>query len=232
MTQSNQYFINDVYHKKKYNNPKEIFSFLTKLLNKENKKDLSLIDVGCASGELLYHLKKKFPNYKLTGIDIDDKLLSLAKKFCSKDISFKKMNVANIKKNVGKFDIVILSGVLSIFSNAEIVLKNLIKILKPKGKIFIFESLNTYSFNLKIKSESFKKNKKIIFYKNIYSTDFIKRFALKNDKKCKFFPVELKINLKKNKKNLIYGWTEYLSKKKIVTSGLGIIHNQFWTKIY
>ncbi len=49
MTRSNQYFINDIYHKKKYNNSKEIFSFLIKLLNKENKKDLSLIDVGCAS---------------------------------------------------------------------------------------------------------------------------------------------------------------------------------------
>ena len=121
---------------------------------------------------------------------------------------------------------------MSIFDNAEKVLKNLIKILKPKGKIYIFESLNVYSYNLHIKSETFKKNKKIVWFKNMYSTDFIKKFASKNKKKCSLFPFQLKINLKKNYKNLQYGWTEILSKKKIVTSGLGLIHNQFWVKIY
>ena len=65
----------------------------------------------------------------------------------------------------------------------------------------------------------------------MYSKDFFNRFANKHKMKCSFFPVRLNINLKKDKKNLQYGWTEYLSNKKIVTSGLGIIQNQFWTKL-
>lgn len=226
-------YMNDVYHKKKYTKPKEIFKKLINFLKKEDKKrELSLIDIGCANGELLFHLRRSFPYLKLTGADVDNKLLDKAKKVCPKNINFLKMNVLNIKKNTEKFDIIILSGVLSIFDNAEKVLKNLIKILKPKGKIYIFESLNVYSYNLHIKSETFKKNKKIVWFKNMYSTDFIKKFASKNKKKCSLFPFQLKINLKKNYKNLQYGWTEILSKKKIVTSGLGLIHNQFWVKIY
>tara|TARA_Y100001958_G_C21058432_1_gene422135 strand:- start:45 stop:746 length:702 start_codon:yes stop_codon:yes gene_type:complete len=226
-------FINDVYYVKKHNKPKEIFKTLIKILKRENKeKKLSLIDIGCANGELLFHLNKNFPGYDLTGIDVDSNLLKKAKKICPNNVKFLKYDVLNSNKNLGKFDIIILSGVLSIFSNAEKILTNLIKILNPNGRIFVFESLNLYSYNLYIKSETFKKNKKIIWYKNMYSKDFIERIAKKNKKRCVFFPFKLKINIRKNKKNLQYGWTEYLSGKKIVTSGLGIIHNQFWVKIF
>ena len=42
----------------------------------------------------------------------------------------------------------------------------------------------------------------------------------------------MKANLKRNNKDLSLGWTETLSGRKIVTSGLGLIQNQFWVKIY
>ena len=134
--------------------------------------------------------------------------------------------------NIGKFDIVIFSGVLSIFNDGEKILKNLFSLLKPKGKVFIFDSFNIYSYNLYIKSETKKNNKNIIWYKNMYSTDFIKNFSKKLKKKTIFYEFRLKKKLKKNKRNLNYGWTEFLSGKKIITSGLGLIQNQFWVKIY
>ena len=40
-------------------------------------------------------------------------------------------------KNVGKFDIIILSGVMSIFDNGDKIMSNLFSILKPNGRIFI-----------------------------------------------------------------------------------------------
>ena len=54
-----------------------------------------------------------------------------------------------------------MSGVLSIFNDGEKIMKNLFLLLKPKGKIFIFDSLNINSFNLYIKSEELKKIKKV-----------------------------------------------------------------------
>ena len=80
-----------------------------------------------------------------------------AKKMCSPNIEFKKGNISKKINNIGKFDIVIFSGVLSIFNDGEKILKNLFSLLKPKGKVFIFDSFNIYSYNLYIKSETKKK---------------------------------------------------------------------------
>ena len=228
------HFFNEVYTKKdRYIKPKEIFINLIKILKKEKlNKTKSLIDIGCASGELLFNLNKNFENLNLTGLDVDKKLILKARDKCPKSIKFMKGDISKKIKNLGKFDIIILSGVMSIFDNGDKIMKNLFSILKPNGRIFIFESLNIYSFNLYIKSEEIRKKKKDIWFKNMYSTQFFKDTAKRFKKKCKFFEFRLKMDLKKNKKNLRLGWTEILSKKKIVTNGLGIIQNQFWIKIY
>ena len=228
------HFFNNVYAKKnRYKNPKEIFVYLIKLLKKQKlKKNTSVLDVGCSNGELLFNLNKNFKNFKLSGIDIDQKLLKKAQKICPKNIFFKRKNISKKIKNIGKFDIVILSGVLSIFDNGEKIIKNLLYLLKPKGQIYIFDSVNVNPFNLYIKSENIKNNKKIVWYQNMYSVEYIKKISKKLKKKCKFFQFRLKSNIKKNKKNLSLRWTEILSGKKIITSGIGMIENQFWIKIY
>ena len=71
------HFFNEVYEKQnRYIKPKEIFIKLIKIFKKEKlNKNLSVIDVGCANGELLYNLHKNFKNLNLTGIDVDKKLL-------------------------------------------------------------------------------------------------------------------------------------------------------------
>ena len=97
--------------------------------------------------------------------------------------------------------------------------------------LFIFDSFNVYSYNLHIKANTVKNKKKITWYKNMYSTNYINDFFKKNKRRCKFYRFRLKKNIKPNKSNLNYGWTENLSGKKIITSGLGLIQNQFWVKI-
>ena len=233
MNKNKNYFFNKNKKKKnRYIKPKEIFTYLIKILKKEKlKKNLSLVDIGCSNGELLYNLHKNFKNIIFTGIDVDRKLLKKAQENCSREIRFKRGDISKKINGIGKFDIIIMSGVLSIFNDGEKIMKNLFLLLKPKGKIFIFDSLNINSFNLYIKSEELKKNKKSIWYKNMYCTKFFEIIANKFNKKCDFYTFRLKTNLKKNKKNLRLGWTETLSGKKIVTNGLGIIQNQFWIKI-
>ena len=86
------YFKNDVYlNKSRYNNPKENFKFLIKLLKAEKLNNkFSLLDVGCSNGELLYNFNNFFKKASLTGIDVDGKLLNKAKKICPKNIVFLK----------------------------------------------------------------------------------------------------------------------------------------------
>ena len=226
----NKNYINDIYLKKsRYLEPKDNFKKLIKLLKLDKpKKNSKLIDVGCANGELLFNIKKEFHNLELYGVDVDQSLIDRAKVVCSKEIKFIKKDITKEIK-LGKFDYVICCGVLSIFKDGEKILNNLRKLLKPGGKIFIFDSLNKYSYNLHIKATN-SQNKKFLIYKNMYSLKFIQDFY--KNKKNKVYPFFLKKKLKKNNKNYIYNWTEIINKKNIVTSGLGLFQNQFWIKIY
>ena len=80
------HFFNEVYTKKdRYIKPKEIFINLIKILKKEKlNKTKSLIDIGCASGELLFNLNRNFENLNLTGLDVDKKLILKARDKCQK----------------------------------------------------------------------------------------------------------------------------------------------------
>lgn len=227
-------FINEIYIKRsKYFKPKENFTALIKLITKDKpKSNFSLLDVGCANGELLFNLQKKFKNANLTGIDVDQKVLKKAKEFCPKSIVFKKKSAASSNYSTKKFDYIICCGVLSIFKDGEKILKNLKKNLNKKGTIFIFDSFNKYFFNLDIFAKDHKEKKIRTFQKNVYSIQFIEKFFKERKMKIKLYPFHLKTNLKKNNKNLIYNWTEKVAGKKIVTSGLGLLQYQYWLKIY
>ena len=54
---------------------------------------------------------------------------------------------------------------------------------KPGGKIFIFDSLNKYYYNLHIIAENFRNKESDLLYKNVYSLQFIEKFFYKNKKK-------------------------------------------------
>src|SRR6266700_877665 len=43
------------------------------------QKDEKLLDIGCGTGTLLILAKKKYPQVEMTGIDIDEKVLDIAK---------------------------------------------------------------------------------------------------------------------------------------------------------
>ena len=104
---------------------------------------------------------------------------------------------------------------MSIFDNGDKIMTNLFSILKPNGRIFIFDSLNIYSFNFISNLRRSKKKEKDIWFKNMYSTQFFKDTAKRFKKKCKFFEFRLKMDLKKKiKKILDLDGLKYCRKKK------------------
>ena len=66
----------------RYNKPKEKFKFLYNILKRKIliNKSYDLLDIGCANGELIYFLKKKFNNINFSGACIRNDLLEIAKK--------------------------------------------------------------------------------------------------------------------------------------------------------
>ena len=64
--------LHDIFYKKekRFLNPKLSFIELFKIL--KVKPNHSILDVGCANGELLYNLKKKYRHNKLSGFELPE----------------------------------------------------------------------------------------------------------------------------------------------------------------
>ena len=63
----------------RHNKPKEAFKLLYRILKKRlsKTKNYEILDVGCANGELLFFLNKKFSNIKFYGVDVRNDLIKL-----------------------------------------------------------------------------------------------------------------------------------------------------------
>ena len=215
-----------------YNKPKESFKLLYEILRKKisKNKNYEILDVGCANGELLYFLNKKFNNIKLHGIDVRSDLLKLAKKKLPSDINLKKVDF-NKKQNFNKkFDIIIVSGVIGIFDKLDIFFQNIKKNLKKNSIFLLFGSFNEYDVDVILAYKDL--NSKIKNYQsgwNFWSLKTITRHF--KGKKIVKYPFEIKFDIKQNKKDLIRTWTVKINNKRYFINALLTIQNQMWLEI-
>lgn len=214
----------------RYENTKESFKYLVKLIQKDIKKTkkYTLLDVGCANGELIYLLKKKFKNFQFTGVDIRDDLLKKAKNNLGDDIVLIKKDIfRDYLKN--KFDFVVCSGVIGINDSPKKFLMNLNKMKKKSGYIYLFHHFNEYKFNVYIKYENINKLNYLEKGWNIFSLDYIKNIFKSH--KVNFYKFFINKKINPNKKDLIRSWTIKYNNKNYFTNGLNILLNQYWIRI-
>lgn len=219
----------------RYENIKESFKELIKLLKlnlKFKKKFFSILDVGCANGELTYNLNKAFPDAKITGLDIRQDLLNKAKKNTSKKIRYVRRDISKRELNLHeKFDIIICAGVLAIFDDHKIILKNLKKHLKTNGEIYIFGNFNENDYDVFIKYKDLNKHKNILQSGwNIWSLKTVKKFFI--NKKIQVNKFHIKKKITKQKKDPIRSWTIKIANKNYFLNGISVLQNQFWIRIY
>ncbi len=212
---------------------KEYFKFLYKILKRNkkiNSKNTNIIDIGCATGELIYYLKNKFKNANFYGLDVHPKLIDYAKK--DPDLSDVDFSVGNIinkprKEHFKKYDIVLFIAVHSIWDDIDTWFSNLKKYAKKDSTIYIFGLFNPNPIDTFVKvRRSESKNKNLEPGWNLISIQTYKRyFKTKKIKKYKFYPWEIKIELPKNNNDLMRSYTQKISKNKYqLTSGIGLIH--------
>jgi 2-polyprenyl-3-methyl-5-hydroxy-6-metoxy-1,4-benzoquinol methylase len=97
--------------------------------------------VGCASGEFIQYLGATQPGLlKCTGLDVSDRLVSLARKRCPA-ASFR---VADITKDeIGAaYDIITMFGVLNCLDNGTEPLGKLLSAARPKGCVLLLDFIN------------------------------------------------------------------------------------------
>ncbi len=118
-----------------YNKYKTRFSYYWKdIVNYINyflQDDLSILDVGCGTGDTLHKLKGS----RKLGIDISEKMIEQAKAKYS-DIEFRTMDAENIDLDE-KFDVILLSNAIGYITDIQGVMTSIKKVCKPNTRIII-----------------------------------------------------------------------------------------------
>lgn len=129
-----------------YVEPKEMTKALAALLEGAAMGAGSLIDVGCATGEMLHYFRRRFPALELTGIDTSEPFLAQARtvrglagvRFVRDDA----LTFSYRDYQPEPFDVVVCSGILSIFDDPAPLLTNLVANARRGGRVYVLSMFN------------------------------------------------------------------------------------------
>ena len=123
---------------------KGIIKYWLVLMQKESLKEikyqnnLSILDLGCGTGQLLLELKNKFTKAKLFGLDNNESMLKVAKSKL-KNVKLIKSSSDKIPLKNNSIDYVISTEAFHHFPEPEKTLLEMKRILKNNGKIIIID---------------------------------------------------------------------------------------------
>ena len=101
----------------------------------------SVLFVGVGTGADLELIDTN--KFDITAIDYSDAMLNKARaKFKNSSITFLKMDAQNMELPENQFDLVVASLILSVIPDEDRCLKEIIRVLKPNGKILIFDKFS------------------------------------------------------------------------------------------
>lgn len=168
----------------------------------------SFLDIGCAKGELLYLLKDEFPGVDLWGLEKSRELLELAARESSLDgITFVEGDASDFRLD-RKFDVAVMSGVLSIFDEVEGPLDALVNCLAPGGTGFIFGGFSGGDIDVKV---SFRNNSLGTSYWeggwNMFSIETVKRILGGRVRDFSVAPFRLKRDIARDQSNPVRSFT-------------------------
>lgn len=134
----------------RYNNPKEVFKVVGARIQERmgQAQGKSFLDVGCATGELVWHLKSLFPKASFRGADVSENMIRHAQK---------KMPEANFSVSSATdteffeketYDVITCVSVLSIFDNPGVPIRNFLRALNPGGLLVIHTIVNDFPVDM------------------------------------------------------------------------------------
>ncbi len=127
----------------RYEEPKEIFKHLAKVIGGLGlPADAAVLDVGCATGEFLYYLRKLNPAFVCTGLDPSDEMIAQARQRVA-DVDFVVGSLAESDFfSERRFDLVVCCAVIPYFRDLETPLRNLLAATKRGGFVTLFNTVN------------------------------------------------------------------------------------------
>lgn len=211
--------------------PKEKFEFLYRLSKPfiGKLKNPLVIDIGCATGEFLYFLSKKYPKeVSFYGCDIDEPMLGVARRYIP-GVKFFQADITNGKglENI-KADAIFVIGFHHYFDNQEIWIKTVTKLLKPRGRAYIFGLFNADNVDMVSRVKYSDRTSDWQIGWNLFSRKTIVELLNKHGCTGSFVAFNIGIDVARHKNDPLRSWTIKLSENKRLTiNGAGII--QYFT---
>lgn len=117
----------------------------------EISSEAAILDVACGTGEFAKLLLAKNPQQPITGIDISESMLEIAKDKLQaySNVNLHNTSVTSLPFADESFDIVICASAFHYFESPQLALSQMKRVLKPQGKLIILDWCRDY-FLLKI----------------------------------------------------------------------------------
>ncbi len=109
------------------------FTDLLKLINR--RENISVIDLGCGTGELTSILADALPGSRVLGIDNSAEMLSKAAAFSNYDLQFEQEGITEITESGKKFDLIFSNAALQWLDDHEKLIPDLIRMLNDGGQL-------------------------------------------------------------------------------------------------
>lgn len=163
-----QYVANDQ-HMKEYSNYQKryatklresdrvIIELIQGIVDKnENGRPLTLLDIGCSTGNLLLHLKQMLPGLSLVGGDLARDVIEECKQNLElQGIEFCQLDVTQLSMD-RKFDFVVANAVLGVLDEDEFdeAIKCIANALNDNGFLLVFDWFHPFEQQLTISEKS------------------------------------------------------------------------------
>jgi len=128
---------------------KPVLDIITKTVG--HRKDFSLLEIGTGSGFLLTFLESEFPKAKLTGVEYDQRLVTLTRSKL-KNAKILQGNAEELDLKNETFDVIVSLQVIEHLYRPELMLASVKEHLAPGGT-FIFTSPNLTGCGARIMKE-------------------------------------------------------------------------------
>ena len=209
-----------------YENPKELFKFIGNIIEKKVTKNnsLSYLDVGCAKGEFLYYLKKRFSisESNLCGIDYSQTLIQLAKSFSGLNgVEFILAKAEEFSLN-RKFDIIIATGLISWFDDYSQFLINQLNHLKDDGMLIITNGFSMSDYDVINRYRKYNEKDALKAGWNAHSIKGIKEFVEQRGMTLTSHKFKLPFSLERQE-DILRSWTIETNEGQRFTNGLNFI---------
>lgn len=198
----------------RYDQPKEITRVITQRLLEQGDlaAEKTIMDVGTANGEFLYHVAKHAaPDCKLMGLELLPDLVAKARQKVSRAeiVQGSILDARAMPEAIA--DVVLVQGVITIFDDFKAPLRNALSWVRPGGKLIVFGHVNPDPLDVIVRYRASDAPESAPFESgwNVFSLQSFERF-FKKEQGCSSFsftPFNMGSDLAKNSDDPARSWT-------------------------